>query len=104
MHFISLVTATLPPITEDRYKDEEIQNQISALKERPTEEKDNLFPQLAINSLRCKSTEFSRCVSDAVEEIMEPYYENADNPDNMENAPGHFAFSTDRNNVPCRPD
>lgn len=84
MHFISLVTVTLPPITEDRYKDEEIQNQIRALKERQAAEKDNLFLQLAINSLRCKSTEFSRCVSDAVEKIMEPYCENTDNPDYLE--------------------
>lgn len=86
MHYLTLITAEIPEITEDEQTNEAVKAQIDKLeneKESFPEKSSGILNLLiaACNSIR---DEFSRAVASAATDILEPYHCDTENPDYLE--------------------
>lgn len=84
MHFNVLVTFSLPPVEENPIENAKRLQVFVELMKRKFLSPDTIVFDFYVGKLRARLTEFSRTALDAIEEIMEPYAENTDDPELLE--------------------
>lgn len=83
MHYLTLITAEIPEITEDEQTNEAVKAQIDKLENEKESfpEKSSGILNLLIAACSSIRDEFSRAVASAATDILEPYHCDTENPD-----------------------
>ena len=84
MHFNVLVTFSLPPVEENPIENAKRLQVFVEFMKRKFLNPDTIVFDFYVGKLRARLTEFSRAALNTVEEIMEPYAENTDDPRHLE--------------------
>ena len=79
MHFIALVTMNLPSISENKEETQLITNTLTLLEECYRQNPNSLI-LMKIARFKSLLSSFSRAVDNKLNEIMEPYYQDTENP------------------------
>lgn len=79
MHFIALVTMDLPSISENKEETQLITNTLTLLEECYRQNPNSLI-LMKIARFKSLLSSFSRAVDNKLNEIMEPYYQDTENP------------------------
>lgn len=83
MHYVTLVAVNIPEVEDEPEVDAEIKKVILELRKNKSNEENKVSPimrELKIKELTGLHSAFARNVEYAIEEAMEPYCENTDNP------------------------
>ena len=83
MHFVTLMKFELEPQAPDKKTDAEILGKIQELKQA-AEDKDSWLRNFHVERLTSYLTPFSRAVSRRVDDLMEPYNQNTEDPAYLE--------------------
>lgn len=77
MHFVTLATVTIPPLEEDEQMNAKVAEEAT---EYENESKGTYMESYYRSRYQCIATTFRRAVFGAVEQVMEPFWENTEDP------------------------
>lgn len=85
MHYATLVTVEIEPCEEDMARATEAQNLIRAIEVQKKENPEHhIMLDIYQSEVRMRSTAFSNRMAEEVDAVMEPFYNDTDNPDYLE--------------------
>ncbi len=80
MHFRTLGIIYIPEVADDPVMDAKVAQDLAQLEAKADDSIGSIFMNIRIRQLRNLGTEFSRQVAYQTDALMEPYYQNCENP------------------------